>query len=154
MTDWKLPWEGGCLCGQVRFRLTEPPLLTMACHCRGCQKLSASAYSLSFAAPRAGFAVTQGETALGGLHGPHEQHYCPHCKNWMFIYPASVNTIVNVRSTLLDEHDWCAPFIEVYTAEKLPWAETSAPHSFETQPDLEGYAPLIEAFARDGARPA
>jgi hypothetical protein len=31
---------------------------------------------------------------------------------------------------------------------------TSAVHRFATQPDLEGYAPLVEAFAREGARPA
>lgn len=42
--------------------------------------------------------------------------------------------------------------VEVYTADKLPWA-TPAFHSFPTQPDLDGYAPLIEAFARNGARP-
>jgi hypothetical protein len=35
MSDWKLPWEGGCLCGEIRFRVGAPPLLTMACHCRG-----------------------------------------------------------------------------------------------------------------------
>jgi hypothetical protein len=46
------------------------------------------------------------------------------------------------------------PFVEVNTGEKLPWAATVAVHSFAAQPDLEGYAPLIEAFAREGARPS
>ena len=27
MSDWNLPWEGGCRCGQVRFRISQPPLL-------------------------------------------------------------------------------------------------------------------------------
>ncbi|TMJ34620.1 MAG: aldehyde-activating protein, partial [Alphaproteobacteria bacterium] len=54
MSEWKLPWEGGCLCGRIRFRITAPPLLTMACHCSGCQKLSASAYSLTIAVPSQG----------------------------------------------------------------------------------------------------
>ncbi len=31
MDDWKLPWEGGCRCGNVRLRVTAPPLLAMAC---------------------------------------------------------------------------------------------------------------------------
>ena len=78
MNDWKLPWDGGCLCGVVRFRVSAPPLLTMACHCTGCQKLSASAYSLIIAVPSDGFAVTRGELVTGGLHGPHRQLYCPH----------------------------------------------------------------------------
>jgi hypothetical protein len=33
------PWEGGCLCGQVRVKVSAPPLLTMACHCTGCQRM-------------------------------------------------------------------------------------------------------------------
>jgi hypothetical protein len=61
MSDWKLPRDGGCLCGAVRFRISAPPLLKMACHCTGCQKLSASAYSLTIAIPTAGFEITRGE---------------------------------------------------------------------------------------------
>ena len=120
MNDWKLPWEGGCLCGGIRFRVSAPPLLTMACHCTGCQKLSASAYSLTIAVPSDGFAVTRGEPVVGGLHGPHKQLYCPHCKNWMFTHPHGLDFFVNVRATMLDEHHWYAPFVEVFTSEKLP----------------------------------
>jgi hypothetical protein len=153
MDDWKLPWDGGCLCGGVRFRVSAPPLLTMACHCTGCQKLSASAYSLTVAVPSEGFAITQGEPVIGGLHREHRQLYCPHCKNWMFTRPHGLDFLVNVRASMLDEHHWYAPFVEVFTAEKLPWATTSARHSFAGQPDIGGYQPLIEAFAREGARP-
>ena len=74
MKDWKLPWEGGCRCGEVRFRVSAPPLLTAACHCTGCQRMSSSAYSLSAAIPSDGFEVTQGEPVLGGLKGS-TRHY-------------------------------------------------------------------------------
>jgi hypothetical protein len=154
MNDWKLPWDGGCLCGRIRFRVSAPPLLTMACHCTGCRKLTASAYSLSIAVPSEGFAVTQGETAVGGLHGPNRQLYCPYCKNWMFTHAHGLDFFVNIRATMLDAHEWYVPYVEVHTAQKLPWATTPAKHSFATQPDLEGYRPLIEAFAGEGARPS
>jgi hypothetical protein len=152
MDDWKLPWEGGCMCGEIRFRVSVPPLLTMACHCTGCQRLSASAYLLTIAVPSNGFTVTQGQPVVGGLHGPHRQFYCSHCKNWMFTYPHGLD-IVNIRSTMLDEHHWYRPFVEMFTSEKLPWAATPAAYSFVMQPDLEEYAPLIESFAREGVRP-
>jgi hypothetical protein len=59
MNEWKLPWQGGCRCNQVRFDISRPPLLTMACHCTGCQRMSASAYRVLIAeftrnAPRPG----------------------------------------------------------------------------------------------------
>ncbi|MGR3615501.1 MAG: GFA family protein [Paracoccaceae bacterium] len=43
MTHAELPLKGRCLCGSVQIELTSMPLLTLACHCKGCQKCSASA---------------------------------------------------------------------------------------------------------------
>jgi hypothetical protein len=153
MKDWKLPWDGGCMCGEVRFRVSAAPLLAIACHCTGCQKLTASAYSLSITVQSNGFVVTKGEPVAGGLHGPDRQLYCSRCKNWMFTHPHGLDWLVNIRATMLDEYAWYVPFVEVFTSEKLPWAATPAAFSFATQPDLDGYAPLIEAFAREGSRP-
>ena len=152
MDDWKLPWEGGCRCGQVRVRVTKPPLLAMACHCSGCQRMSASAFSLSLAIPADGFAVIAGEPVLGGLNRD-MHHFCPACLTWMFTRPPGMDWFVNVRPSLLDEHRWVVPYVETWTSEKLPWAETPARHSFEKLPDLADFTPLIEAYAKEGARP-
>lgn len=84
MSDWKLPWSGACLCGQVRVRVTEAPVVAAACHCRACQKLTGGAYSLSLMLPASGLSI-EGETEIGGLHNPvPEHHFCPSCKNWLF----------------------------------------------------------------------
>ena len=61
MSDWKLPWNGACLCGQVKVRVTEAPVVAAACHCRACQKLTGGAYSLSLMLPASGLSV-EGET--------------------------------------------------------------------------------------------
>jgi hypothetical protein len=55
---------------------------------------------------------------------------------------------------MLDEHRWFSSFIEIFTSRKLPWVPTSAVHSFETLPDPQAFGSLIEAFSREGARPA
>ena len=40
--------DGGCLCGSVRYRAAQPPLRTLVCHCRFCQRMTGSmAYSES-----------------------------------------------------------------------------------------------------------
>ena len=153
MTDWNLPWDGGCRCGATRVRITAPPLLAMACHCTGCQRMSASAFSLSLAIPTEGFEVTKGEPVLGGLN--RDMHYfCPDCMTWMFTRPLGMDWFVNIRAPILDDHRWVLPFVETFTAEKLPWASTPAKHSFETLPELPAYDGLIKAFAAEGARPA
>lgn len=147
MVDWKLPREGSCRCGQVRIRVTAPPLVTMACHCTGCQRMSSSAFSLSAAIPADGFAVIQGEPVLGGLRGPQAHHYfCPHCMTWMFTRTEGMDWFVNLRPTMLDDASGFAPFIETWTAEKLPFAETGAVHSYETLPPLDAYEGLMEEY--------
>jgi hypothetical protein len=65
----------------------------------------------------------------------------------MFTRIDGVDTFVNVRSTMLDEYAWLAPFIETYTSEKLPWATTPAVHSFEKFPPWEAYEELTREFA-------
>jgi hypothetical protein len=152
MTDWKLPWNAGCRCDQVRMRVTAPPLLTMACHCAGCQRMTASAFSLSIALPTSGFEVVQGEPVIGGLHGATRHHHCPHCKSWLYTRPDGID-IVNLRATMLDDHAWFRPFVETCTAEALPWATTGAVHSFPNIPGMEVYPPLVAEFAARGPRP-
>jgi hypothetical protein len=113
--------------------------------------MTASAFSLSLAIPSEGFRVTAGEPVIGALHGPTRHYFCPHCKSWMFTRPEGMDEIVNIRPSMLDEHGWFAPFIEVWTRDKLPWACTPATHSFETEPAFEDYPALIGEFAGLGA---
>ena len=142
-----LPVEGGCRCGQVRFRIGARPLLTMACHCTGCQRMTASAFSLSAAVPAAGFEVIAGEPVIGGLHGPEAHHFfCPRCMSWVFTRAEGLDWFVNIRSTMLDEPRWQTPFIETYTSEKVPWVTTPAVHSFPQFPAFEAYQELVAAY--------
>jgi len=146
MPDWSQPMDGACRCARVRFRITAPPLLTMACHCVGCQKMTASAYSLSIAVPIGGFEVIAGKPVIGGLHGADaHHHHCDWCKSWLFTRIEGLG-IVNVRPTMLDDATWFVPFIESFTSEKLPWATTPARHSFDRFPETDQFAPLIAEF--------
>jgi len=138
------------MCGQVKVRVSAPPIMTMACHCKGCQKLSASAFSLTvmFAADAV---EVIGETAIGALHRESRYEYCPRCLNWLLTRPAGA-PIVNVRSAVFDEAGWSAPFIENFVSERLPWARTAARHSFAKFPEPEQYGPLMAEYAAHVAR--
>ncbi len=156
MTRLAQAQEGGCRCGQVRFRVTEAPLTTMVCHCRGCQQMTASAFSLSVAIPSEGFAVTQGEPVPGGLQQGNLQHaFCPHCKSWIFTRFVGMDHFVNVRSTLLDvPGEWATPYVETFTSEKLPWVSTPAAHSFPEFPPMEAWEGFTQGYAAQQKRAA
>lgn len=151
MDRLNLPLDGACRCGRVKIRISAPPMLTMACHCTGCQRMSGSAYSLSAAIPAEGFAVTEGEPVVAGASAEAGHHFCPDCMTWMFTRPAGFDFFVNVRPTMLEETGWYSPFIETYTSEKLAWAQTPAVHSYEKFPPMEDYERLIGAYAASAA---
>lgn len=145
-----LPWDGGCRCGKVRFRITQPPLVTAACHCRGCQRMTASAFSTTLTLPPDAMELTQGQTVIGGMHGGlanGEHHHCDWCKSWLFTrVPADFHAI-NVRATMLDDAGWFVPYMETYTEAALSWALTGAVESFATFPDASDYPRIMAAFA-------
>lgn len=134
------------MCGQSRMRISIAPMITMACHCRGCQQMSASAFSLTALVPADGFAVTQGTPQIGALHGQNHYLYCAYCLNWLYTAPAG-RPFVNVRPVLFDVPLWRTPFVETCVDEKLPWAATPAQHSFGQYPPPEQYASLTAAYA-------
>jgi len=151
--DWKLPRKGSCRCGALSFEVTVAPMMTAACHCRGCQKMASSAYSLTMMVPEDGFAVTRGEPVLGGLKGEEVQHFfCPSCLTWVFSKPKRLPGFVNLRSSMLDDTSDIAPFIETCTEDKLAFAETGAPRSFEKFPGPDDFGPLLHAFGEWAAR--
>jgi len=141
-----LPSEGSCMCHQCRMRVSVAPIITMACHCKGCQKLSASAFSLTAMVPAAGFELIAGKTKIGALHGAIPYIYCANCLNWLYTELSSA-PFVNVRSTMFDVPAWSTPFIESNVGEKLAWATTPAKRSFEKFPDPHQYGPLMAEFA-------
>ena len=143
--------EGGCRCGQVRFTASRAPLITMACHCRGCQQMTSSAFSLSAAIPANAFDVILGEPVIGGLHGAARHYMCPHCMSWLFTRPDGIDFFVNVRAVLFDKAEWSDPFVETWTSERLSWATTSAAHSFNTLPPDDAWEGLMGEFARRAA---
>ena len=154
MTNWHLPWSASCLCGQVKMRISAPPLVAMACHCRGCQKLTSGPYSLTLMIPPGGFEIAEGAPVLGALHRPESQHhYCPECKSWLFTTAPMLGGATNFRPTMLEDASWVVPYVEAMTAEKLPRVVTGAKHSFEGFPPPEKYEELMAGYAREGARP-
>jgi len=137
---------GACLCGQVRFKIRGQPLLTLACHCAGCQRLTASAFGLAALYPLDSLEITHGQPVIGALHGPDRHFFCPHCMSWLYNFPHGMEFMA-VRATMLDSGRAFKPFMEVYTSEKLPWVTTPAIHSFEKIPPPEELPRLIAEFA-------
>jgi hypothetical protein len=55
------PITGRCLCGGVRFEVTEPPLSAGYCHCTRCQRRTGAAASAQARLPEGALRVVAGE---------------------------------------------------------------------------------------------
>ncbi len=140
--------DGACRCVQLRFRLRGQPLVTMACHCTGCQRMTASAFNLSALYPAGNFEILDGKPVMGGLHGATRHLFCPYCLTWLFTRPEGMDEFMNIRAMLLQNAHSFRPFIETYTSEMLPWAVTPAVHSFEKFPSMKDFPALLTEFAK------
>ena len=118
------PIEGSCQCGGVRYRLLAEPLMVVARHCRECQKLSTSAFSIT-AMVRAEAVEFSGEmqdwSRVADSGNISAAKFCPTCGNRIYHYdPAEPEKIKLKPSNLSDTHI-IQPTAHVWVSEKQDW---------------------------------
>ena len=137
----KLPATGSCQCGKVTYQVTEPPLITVACHCLDCQKASGAAFSISMVLRESGFEVTAGEvvkwdrpTEQGGVA---QCWFCPNCGNRIYHDSPALPGIIRLKPGTLDDTSAINPAAHVWTCREQPWlAHFGDIHREDTQPDI------------------
>ena len=138
----KLPAEGACQCGRIRYRIVSAPLMTLVCHCQDCQKLSSSAFSVTMILSRDAFELTDGElrewrrpTDAGGVA---VCWFCPDCGNRIFHENPEMPEIVRLKPGTLDDTSVLEPAVHVWTCREQPWLERyAALPKIDRQPDLK-----------------
>ena len=79
------PGDGGCQCGNIRYRIHGTPQMLYICHCTDCQKQSASAFGMSLTVYPDQIEFPRGEESLrswdarGGDGNIKHCYFCPDC---------------------------------------------------------------------------
>lgn len=136
----KLPASGACQCGSVTYQVTEEPLITVACHCRDCQKLSASAFSLTMVLRRSGFHLKTGELKSWSRQADSGREavcwFCPECGNRIYHEDPELPDIVRIKPGTLEDTSILDPRALVWTCRRQPWLDRyGGLPTFEKQPD-------------------
>ncbi|WP_290703760.1 GFA family protein [Amphritea sp.] len=132
------PIEGSCQCGGVKYRLLEAPLMVMACHCKECQKLSTSAFSIT-AMVKASSLEFEGEMSewsrpadSGNVSGA---KFCPTCGNRIYHFNPDEPDMIKLKPSTLSDTSIIRPTAHVWVSEKQDWYDIpEGVKVFEKQP--------------------
>ena len=144
--------EGGCACGQVRYRLQSAPMFVHCCHCRECQRQTGSAFVINALIETDRVERLAGDTKEVPVPGesgtPQIIHRCPACEVALWSHYGGRRRLSFVRVGALDGPAAAPPDVHIYTRSKLPWVvlPAGAP-AFEAYYDSKALWPA-ESLAR------
>jgi hypothetical protein len=125
MTDPKLPLSGGCMCGGVRFELSEPPTLALFCHCKRCQRRTGTGVSTTALTMPGSYRTVSGEELIGRWDpgdGGWIKVFCSECGSQLFTTNPEDPELVAIRMGALDEDPGIRPGAHQYVTYAAPWA--------------------------------
>lgn len=120
----RYPIKGSCQCGAVSYRLLAPPQMVVACHCKECQKLSTSAFSIT-AIVRAEDVEFSGElshwqrgSASGNISAA---KFCGRCGNRIYHYNPAEPQSIKLKPSNLEDTRIIQPSAHAWVSEKQDW---------------------------------
>lgn len=118
-------FEGSCQCGQVRYRVSGRVATLFACHCRDCQRQSASAFGMALWLRDAELTLLQGVTASWPRHTPSghitDCQFCPQCGSRLFHQNRDTPQFLSIKPGSLDDTGWLRPAAHIWTQSAQPW---------------------------------
>ena len=117
--------EGRCICGQVKYKLTEKPLFTQACHCKDCKILTGSSYVVNSSVIENTLfiegEITSSVELRGGSGAPCKVYFCAKCGTYMYTDYSSAVGRLNVRTKTLNDSNQFPPQVHIFIKDKDPW---------------------------------
>ena len=115
---------GGCLCGGVRFELSEPARAAGYCHCTRCQKRTGTAVSAQAWVDGRTFRFVQGEELVKCWRHPEggfEKCFCGECGAHLFSRNPGEPSEMSVRMSAFDGDPGVRPSWRAHVASAAAW---------------------------------
>ena len=116
---------GGCLCGGIRFELTQPARSDSAgyCHCTRCQRRTGTAASPQARIDGRTFRLLQGEDLVQAWRpeGGFEKCFCRNCGAHLFSRNPDDPAEMSIRLGAFDGDPGVRPSWRAYVTYAAPW---------------------------------
>ena len=124
MNDITYPIKGSCQCGEVTYELLEAPSMVAACHCKECQKLSTSAFSITAM-------VNSNSVKFNGVMKDWSRpadsgnisaaKFCPSCGNRIYHFDPNDPDKLKLKPSNLSDTSIINPTVHIWVSEKQDW---------------------------------
>ncbi len=136
--------EGGCQCGNIRYRINASPHILYTCHCSDCQKQSSSAFGMSLIVDTAAVEFVNGDADLkfwdtrGGDGKLKRCAFCPDCGTRLY-HGSEDDQQISIKAGSLDDTSQLQPIAHIWLRSAQPWVvfERDKFHCFQQEPDNE-----------------
>lgn len=135
-------YEGGCLCGAIRYRLSGPSLFESQCCCRDCQKATGTGHTTIVGVHQSQLAVTgtlATYTNSGESGHSVTRHFCGQCGGRIFTSGSLPGEMIMIQAGSLDDPDAVEPQNVIYLKQAVRWD-----HFDPAIPRFEDYAPFSD----------
>jgi hypothetical protein len=118
-----LPLTGGCLCGSVRYEITEPLVAAGYCHCTRCQRRTGGAASVSARIAPGSLRIVRGEEHVKAWapEGGYAKCFCELCGGPLWSRHPDDPEEVWPRLGTFDSDPGIRPSYRQYVAYAVPW---------------------------------
>lgn len=115
---------GSCLCGAVRYELSQAPVWAHNCHCSRCRKSGGSAFASNLFFRLEAFSYTEGEELVGSFKVPDAERFthvfCTRCGATL-PFRNETRGLVGVPMGSLDDDPEYSPRAHIFVDSKAAW---------------------------------
>ena len=117
--------EGGCLCGNLRYKPQASPIDAGYCHCRLCQRSSGAPVLAWATFPVESLAYEAGSPSVyrSSPHGQRE--FCGKCGTQIAYREIDCATTVDLNLATLDHPEALQPQYHIWTQSRISWFDTA-----------------------------
>lgn len=119
--DMSDTYDGGCLCGSVRFSATGKPNWILWCHCQSCRKHSGAPASVFVAFEHSAYSVTKGEITKFASSPGVKRGFCARCGSTLTCENEKFPSEAHFHVGAFDRAAELQPTGHIFREEQLPW---------------------------------
>ena len=117
---------GGCLCGAIRYEVTEPVTTLRVCHCTDCQKATGTGMSVNVVMPSAALRLLQGKPKSFAKKADSGRTlvrwFCGDCGSPLYSYRENTPERIVLRAGTLDDSSGAKVTSHIWTKSARPWS--------------------------------